>query len=513
MDIGHLPIGQQYFSVIRNNQSIYVDKTEAICKLCLPKGRAYFLSRPRRFGKSLTVDTIHEIFNGNKDLFKGLWIEDKWDWTETHPVLRFSFDGLEHEIALPKALMGALQEAGEPHGVTIEAKSPSAGFKELIKKVAQKTGKSVVILMDEYDRPIADYVNSSNLEKARKQRDILKQFLSILKGSSNHIRLLFITGVSKFAQVSIFSDLNHLDDLTIDPRTMALCGYTQEELEHYFKDYIAAMPPDTLEKMKFWYNGYSWDAKTWVYNPFSVLNFFTKKSYTNFWFRTGTPSFLMRIMRQRFEYKLEEIEVPENILEKFHLDNIEGINLSCLLLQTGYLTIKGITPYNQYVLNYPNEEVRQSFGEFLLSEYIYNPNDIDYRVDILKALDSRQLDLVRDTLHNLIQAIPDQNYISNEEKFIHAVIHLIFTMIGSDVRSEVHTPTGRIDMVVVRPEAIFLFEYKINETAEAALDYIEQKNHVANLKHRQKPIIGIGVSFSKEKKGIGDWKTAVLFTP
>ena len=489
MDIYNLPIGQQYFSNIRKGNALYIDKTEYIYNICKLDNKAYFLSRPRRFGKSLTIDTIQELFEGNKDLFKGLWIEDKWDWTQTHPVLRFSLDTIEHEIALPRALIGALQEAGEPHGVTIEAKSPSAGFKELIKKVAQKTGKSVVVLIDEYDRPIADYVNSSNLEKARKQRDILKQFLSILKGSSNHIRLLFITGVSKFAQVSIFSDLNHLDDLTIDPRTMALCGYTQEELEHYFKDYIAAMPPDTLEKMKLWYNGYSWDAKTWVYNPFSVLNFFSKKMYRNYWFSTGTPSFLMRIMRQRFEYRLEETEVPETILEKFHLDNTEGINLSCLLLQTGYLTIKGVTPYNEYVLNYPNEEVRQSFGQFLLGEYIYNPNDVAYNTDILKALDSHNLDLVRDTLHNLIQAIPDQNYISHEEKFIHAVIHLIFTMIGSDVRSEVHTPTGRIDMVVVRPEAIFLFEYKINETADAALAYIEQKNYVAHLKHRQKPIV------------------------
>ena len=194
----------------------------------------------------------------------------------------------------------------------------------------EKTGKTVVILIDEYDRPIVDYVNAYNLDKARKQREILKQFLSILKNASKQIRLLFITGVSKFAQVSIFSDLNHIEDLTIDPRTMALCGYTQAELEYYFKDYIAAMPSDTLEKMKFWYNGYSWDGKTWVYNPFSVLNFLTKKRYTNFWFRTGTPSFLMRLMRQRFEYKLEEIEVPDTILEKFHLDNVEGINLPCL---------------------------------------------------------------------------------------------------------------------------------------------------------------------------------------
>jgi hypothetical protein len=402
MDIGKLPLGQQYFAKIRESEALYIDKTEYIYHICKSDNKAYFLSRPRRFGKSLTVDTMHELFNANNALFKGLWIEDKWDWTQTNPVLRFSLDMIEHEIALPKALLGALQEAGEPHHVTITAKSPSAGFKELIKKVAEKTGKSVVILIDEYDRPIVDYVNTNNLEKARKQRDILKQFLSILKGMSKHIRLLFITGVSKFAQVSIFSDLNHLDDLTIDPRSVALCGYTQTELEYYFKDYIAVMSPDTLEKMKFWYNGYSWDGKTWVYNPFSVLNFFTKKEYENFWFRTGTPSFLMRIMRQRFEYVLQEIEVPRNILEKFNLDNLEGINLPCLLLQTGYLTIKRVTPLGNYILNYPNNEVKQSFSEFLLGQYIPRSDETLYQSQVLEALDNRNLDSVRNVLHDLI---------------------------------------------------------------------------------------------------------------
>ena len=502
----NLPVGRQYFASIRKDNAVYVDKTEYIYNLCRSADSGYFLSRPRRFGKSLTLDTINELFSGNRALFQGLWIENKWDWSQTFPIIRLSLDAIGHEGGLSDALKDALQDIADTYKIKLKKKLPSALFKELIEKIAEKTGKQVVVLIDEYDRPIVDYINPYNLEMANKQRDTLKQFFSILKNTSNYIRFLLITGVSKFSKVSIFSDLNHLYDLTLDPNYAALCGYTQSELEHYFDPYLKIMPPETLEKMKLWYNGYSWDAKTFVYNPFSVLNFFKSKTYRNFWFETGTPTFLIKLMRKRFEYKLEETEVSDLILESFTLEKFDDLDLNSLLLQTGYLTIKEMTPEGKFVLNYPNQEVRRAFGQFLLSEYTDTKVSVPYGADILEALRKNNIEQVIKVIDSLIQAVPDQNYIKDEEKFFHAIIHLIFTMVGTDVRSEVHTPIGRMDTVVITSDRIFLFEFKLNETAEKAIQTIKNRNYAESLRHRNIPITAVGVSFSVKTKGVEDWK-------
>ena len=501
----NLPIGLQYFKEIRKSDCIYVDKTEYIYEICRPPSRPYFLSRPRRFGKSLTLDTIAELFSGNRELFKGLWIEDKWDWTETYPIIRLSLDAISHEDGLKEALLTAVQEIASDFDLTLVAKSASAGFKELIKKIAKQTGKQVIVLIDEYDRPIIDYIDPYNLEKANKQRDILKAFFSILKPTSNHIRLLFITGVSKFARVSIFSELNHLDDLTLNKKYAALCGYTQEELESNFEMYLKKLPSDTLEKMKLWYNGYSWDGKTYVYNPFSVLNFFESETYSNFWFSTGTPTFLVKLLRKRFRYTLEETEVSNTILDSFRLEEFDVLDVNSILLQTGYLTIKEKTPYNTFILNYPNEEVKQAFAQFLLSEFTHTQVTVPYSANVLRALDNNNLAEVIKIINNLVQSVPDQNYIKEEEKFFHAIIHLIFTMVGSDPRTEMHTPIGRMDTVVITKERIFLFEFKVNETAKEAIQCIKDRNYAASLRLRNLPITGVGVSFSAKTKGVADW--------
>jgi hypothetical protein len=506
----NLPIGQQYFHSIRHGNSIYVDKTEYIYNLCSPADSYYFLSRPRRFGKSLTLDTMAELFSGNRPLFEGLWIADKWDWSETYPIIRLSLDAISHEEGLKEALLMALQDIATDFDLTLVAKSPSAGFRELIKKVVQKTGKKVVVLIDEYDRPIIDYIDPYNLKKANSQRDILKSFFSILKNASNHIRFLFITGVSKFSKVSIFSDLNHLIDLTLEADYAALCGYTQTELAHYFAPYLKTMPADTLDNMKEWYDGYSWDAQTFVYNPLSVLNFFRQKIYRNYWFATGTPTFLIRLMYKRFAYKLEETTVSNLVLESFILEEVNELDINSLLLQTGYLTIKEITPYGQFILNYPNKEVKQAFGQFLLSEFTHTPVTIPYGANILEALDNNNLHKVIQIINDLVQSVPDQNYIKDEEKFFHAIIHLIFTMIGTDVRSEVHTPIGRMDTIVVMPNRIFLFEFKLNETAQDAIQCIKDRKYAESLRHRNKPITGVGVVFSTKTKGVADWDRAEL---
>jgi hypothetical protein len=505
-----LPVGRQYFASIRKDNAIYVDKTAYIYNLCHPADSAYFLSRPRRFGKSLTLDTISELFSGNKALFEGLWIADKWDWTETYPVIRMSLDAIGHKIGLEEALVKNLNKTARRFGETLENTNAGLAFDELIEKVVEKTGKQVVILIDEYDRPIVDYIDPYNLSKANEQRDILKDFFSILKDASNHIRFLLITGVSKFSKVSIFSELNHLSDLTLDPRYAALCGYTQQELEHFFDPYLKVMPEETLEKMKLWYNGYSWDAQTFVYNPFSVLNFFQTRTYRNFWFETGTPTFLVKLLRKRFNYTLEETEVSNLILESFRLEEFDALDVNSILLQTGYLTIKEKTPYDTFILNYPNKEVKHSFGQFLLSEYTHTPVTVPYGANILRASEHNNLADVIAIINNLIKSVPDQNYIKDKEKFFHAIIHLIFTMVGSDPRSEMHTGIGRMDTVIITPNRVFVFEFKMNETAKEAIQSIKDRAYADSLKHLNKPITGVGVAFSTETKGVADWDRVEL---
>jgi hypothetical protein len=504
-ELPNLPTSLQYFADIRKSDCIYVDKTQYIYSLCRPPNRPYFLSRPRRFGKSLTLDTISELFSGNRALFEGLWIADKWDWSKTYPVIRMSLDAIGHKGGLSRALEEVLHDIAKRFKIKLEKKQAGSLFKELIEAVAEQTGKQVVVLIDEYDRPIVDYIDPYNLEKANEQRDILKDFFSILKEASKHIRFLFITGVSKFARVSIFSDLNHLIDLTLNKKYAALCGYTQAELEHSFAPYLKTMSPDTLEQMKLWYDGYSWDGQTFVYNPFSVLNFFENQTYSNYWFATGTPTFLLKLMRKRFAYKLEETEVSPLILESFRLEKFDELDINSLLLQTGYLTIKKIKPSGKFVLDYPNQEVKQAFGQFLLSEFTHTPVTVPYGPNILEALDQNNLAEVIKIINELVQSVPDQNYIKAEEKFFHAIIHLIFTMVGSDPRSEMHTPIGRMDTVVITTDRIFLFEFKINGTKEEAIQCIKDRNYAASLRLRNKPITGVGVVFSPTTKGVAEW--------
>jgi hypothetical protein len=505
-----LPIGQPYFSELRKNKELYIDKTKYIYEFCQKKTAFYFLSRPRRFGKSLTLDTIEELFKGNRPLFEGLWIADQWDWSQTHPVIRLSLDDIGHENGLKEALQTAMHDLAETFEVTLKKTTPSQLFKELIQKVFQKTGKTVVILIDEYDRPIVDYMDPYDYTKAIQHRDILKAFFNVLKNASKYIRLLFITGITKFARVSLFSTLNHLTDLTLNPHYAALCGYTQGELEYSFAPYLEQMPANTLRQLKYRYNGYSWDGKTFLYNPYSILNFFFSGRYENYWFATGTPTFLVRLLSKRFEYQLQEKEVSNFILENFVLEQQDDLDIDSLLLQTGYLTIKTVTKDHTFILNYPNQEVQQAFSRFLLSEYTKTKTTSLHHLEILRALDANDVPKVIQVLNHLIQAIPDQNYIQNEEKFFHAIIHLIFTMVGSDVRYEFHTPIGRADTVVITAERIFIFEFKINESADAALQQIIEKRYAEALRHRGLPIIGIGVSFQTDVKGISKHKTQLL---
>jgi Predicted AAA-ATPase len=291
----YLSLGRQEFSNLINENLIYVDKTEYIFRL-ITEGRAYFLSRPRRFGKSLLVNTLKEIFLGNQHYFKDLWIENKIEWKK-YPVIQLDMASLDYrEQTLLVALQKKLHRIADSYQIPLEITTPKEMFENLITQLFEQTQQQVVILIDEYDKPIIDYLH--NIPQAEENREALKNLYSTLKPTDKYLKFVFITGVSKFAKVSIFSDLNHLTDITLDKDYAKMLGYTQNELEFYFADKLKSAATsleltekELLEKVKYWYNGYSWDAKSTVYNPFSVQNFLLQEKFSNFWFSTGTPTF------------------------------------------------------------------------------------------------------------------------------------------------------------------------------------------------------------------------------
>ena len=303
-----LPIGLQDFARLRKEDYLYVDKTELLYQLATG-GVYYFLSRPRRFGKSLLVSTLSELFQGNQTLFEGLWIHDHWDWQQTNPIIHLSLNSLGYkEVGLERALTLRLNKIAAQYGLTLQSEANALRLQELIERLHASFGQAVV-LIDEYDKPILDYLD--DLPRAQAHRELLKSFFSVLKDADPHLRFVLLTGVSKFSRVSIFSELNNLNDLTVHARYATLLGYTQKELEHYFADRIDQLASDfggreaLLSQIKQWYNGYSWDAQHYVYNPFSILSFFDKRTFENFWFETGTPTFLVKLLNRQQKYDLE----------------------------------------------------------------------------------------------------------------------------------------------------------------------------------------------------------------
>lgn len=386
-----LPIGIQTFSKLIEGGFIYVDKTEYIHSLFANGGQYYFLSRPRRFGKSLLVSTLKEIFSGNKELFKGLWIYDKIAWKK-HPIIHIDFLGLKYSSKkeLAETLDYLVEENAGAHRLKLQEKSYDKKFKELIIRLSQKN--RVVVLIDEYDKPIIDFVDNEKL--ALENRDILRSFYSTIKGADEYLQFAFFTGVSKFSRVSVFSGLNNLNDITMDERYATMLGYTQGELESYFQGRIEQMAAgwgisqgELLAKIREWYNGYSWQGKDFVYNPFSILQFFDKKSFDNYWFSSGTPTFLVKKIKE-FDIDTERFEKYETNQFLFDSYDIDRMNVFSLLFQTGYLTVKAIKETSSgsriYELSYPNREVKESLNHLI--------NDKNYYEKYLAA--NKQIKLV-----------------------------------------------------------------------------------------------------------------------
>ncbi len=514
-----LPIGLSSFRNLIEGNFLYVDKTKWIYELVrYPRG-AYFLSRPRRFGKSLMVSTLEQVFLGNRDLFQGLWIDQSdYQW-QPHPIIRLDFSLIPIKTAdeLETALIDLLQQIAIKHQITLRSGPYYTKFSDLISQLSNKG--PVVILIDEYDKPLIDHL--TNLEEAKKIREVLKGFYTIIKAMNAHIRFVLLTGISKFSKAGVFSSLNNLSDITLHDRFSSCVGITQNELESYFEDYILAltahlqMPEDEIrEKIKRWYNGFRFSRRgEAVYNPFSILSLFHAMDFSNYWFETGTPTFLINLIKEK-QYELPQIEnlqVDESIFSSYEIDNL---NIIALLLQTGYLTIKAYEEsefWSFYRLYYPNLEVKNSFLKRLLASFSHFSNGEagNYLQQLMIALHQKNFERFFEVLEVFFANIPYSLQIKNE-KYYHTIFYLIFKLIGLSVHAEVETNKGRIDAVIELSNQVIIFEFKVNASAEKALQQAEKTKYYQKYQLSGKEIVLAGVNFDPRTRTIDSWKTKTI---
>jgi hypothetical protein len=499
-----LPIGIQTFQKIIEEGFLYVDKTSHIYKL-IQKPSAYFLARPRRFGKSLTLSVLDEIFSANKELFRGLWIyTSSWEWKK-YPVLRFDLSKQKANTTeqLIEFLQIQLSNLADKYEIKLKTNQYYDRFQELIEKVA-KTEK-VVILIDEYDKPIIDHLEDTS--KAIEMREVMKGFFTVLKGSDPFIRFLFLTGVSKFSKAGVFSNLNHLDDISLNDTYCDLVGITEEELINNFSPYITDLAQKEnsssetiIQKIRDYYNGYKFSPEgKKVYNPFSTLLLFQNKRFEHYWFETGTPEFLVKLI---WKNQFDLVHIPfeaESI--QFSSYEVDKLNLIPLLLQTGYLTIKEYNKEeNIYTLDYPNYEVRHAFLNYLF-QYIKKEEPTASIFQLYSEFKKGNLEECMEIIKKIFLSINYDIQIQNE-KYYQTIFYLIFTLLGFRIQTEVKTNLGRID-AVVHAKSIYIFEFKLNDTAENALRQIHQKRYYEKFANLKKPIVLVGVEF--KDKNIGNY--------
>lgn len=502
-----LPIGIQSFEEIRTEGYVYIDKTAHIFRL-VTSGKYFFLSRPRRFGKSLLLSTLNALYEGRQTLFSGLWIEKHWNWNDPNPVihLKFSSQGVR-TIGTEAAIYNMLGEEAARLGVELKSKGYDQQFKELIQKAS--ASKKVVVLIDEYDKPIIDFLDE--LPVAVENRQVLKNFYSVLKDCDPYIELLFMTGVSRFSKTSIFSDLNNLVNLTMHPLAVDLLGITSDELDLYFSDalndiaQIMAVSSNELKKnVQLWYNGYSWNGKNKVYNPFSLLNFFYAKDFDNYWFETGTPTFLVKKMRETHLYNVGQIKVSDSVLDSYDLENLNPITI---LFQTGYLTIQQKYRQGVYLVDYPNQEVKVALEERLLNAFSFDNfgSGKVKALNLVEALEQEDIPLFIDIINATFASIPAPLWQKDNEAFYHALIHLVCSLMGAYIQSEVHSANGRLDSKVELEDTIYILEFKLDKSPEAALKQIKDKGYFKPYLNLPKKRIGVGINFSRESKTVDNW--------
>jgi hypothetical protein len=467
-----LPIGIQSFVDLRNNDYLYVDKTKEIYQL-ITSGCGFFLSRPRRFGKSLLISTLEAIFKGNKALFEGLYIYDRIDWTRRYPVIKLDWSSLKHSTAeeMEYGMRRFLDEIAQRYQITLTQEYAANRFSQLIKSLHHTTGEQVVVLVDEYDMPILDALNAP-VERTEEIRQYLQSFYKILKSVDEHLRFVFLTGVSKFVNTSIFSGLNNLNDITIDSKYATICGYTQAELEWYFDAHIEDMsqkknipPQKILESIKNWYTGYSWDGEASVYNPFSTLLFFDKQMLGDYWFATGTPTFLVDLIKERndVDLLLEPTRIQSSGFDSF---DYRTMDTKLLLFQTGYLTVKGVERESfgdelMYILGIPNEEVRRALIAHLVAGFTSYPmsNAAPMRERMLQQLFDGNVSAFERSMQEMCARIPYQLHIPREA-YYHSLLLLWLNLLGFQVEAELPTDKGRIDAAWVWKERVVIAEIK-----------------------------------------------------
>ncbi len=509
-----LPIGISTFQKIREEGHIYVDKTIYIEKL-LAEGDYYFLSRPRRFGKSLLVDTIRELYEGNEPLFKGLHIHSSWDWETQHPVLSFSFarGGIQSAEQLHGRIQELLQAANQRLDLNCEASHDNGKFFSDILEAAQKThGQKVVVLIDEYDKPLLD--NITNTEIATKIRNTLGAFYSTIKAQDANIKFAFLTGVSKFSKVSIFSGLNNLRDITLSPSYSAMCGYTQQELEENFTQHLEGAD---LEEVRAWYNGYSWEGEK-VYNPAAILAFLQEEQqFASYWFETATPGFLIELLKQRYYHipDFENLRVPRETLGQFEVDHLD---IAAILFQTGYLTISNVErrfgkPI--YTLQFPNKEVRTSFNDMVLRNYLIKSHRDP--LPLAQALEEADTKALEEHFRALFAGIANENYRKNSigdyEGYYASVMYASLASLGFEVHAEESTNRGRIDLTVALKNSqgvkiVYIFEFKAVDSSsgdDAALAQIKQKGYAEKYRTAGARILLVGIAFDKTSRSVSSF--------
>ena len=503
-----LPIGIQTFREIREDGHYYVDKTPHILEL-VKGGKHYFLSRPRRFGKSLLLDTVKELFECSRQLFAELHVEGqgRWDWNAHHPVIRLSFGaGVFTDADGVRASLTA-QLDGLAKRLALDA-GPATGPERLayyVEELRGRAGKRVVVLVDEYDKPILDALEDPDL--ARANRDYLRGVYSVIKDSDAHIRFSLLTGVSKFSKVSLFSGLNNLRDITLDPRYATICGYTESDLDHVF---APELPGLDRERIREWYNGYSWLGGPKVYNPFDILLLFDTRRFQAHWFETGTPRFLLdTLLRRRVgPVELERMVATDQLVSRF---DVGDMATEALLFQTGYLTIAGQRERRGrtvYELRYPNREVRESLNSALLQHLTRDPRQeetVDRLYDLLEAGDVEGLGAL---FHAFYAGIPHQWYTNNQiadyEGYYAAVFYAYFASLGLDITVEESTNRGRLDMALRYGGSAYLFEFKVVEQAGpgAALAQLKTRGYAEKYAGTAAPVYLVGVEFSSATRNI-----------
>ncbi len=466
-----LPIGIQDFRTIRREDFYYVDKTPLIRRL-VEDGRHYFLSRPRRFGKSLLVDTIKALFTGQESLFRRLEIHDHWDWSATHPVLRLSFGGkYDRTEDIKGSILSQLERVEHSAGLDLSGAAGGAPerLQTLLYRLHHQTGQQVVILVDEYDKPILDALGNPALAKAN--RDYLRGFYGIIKDSAEYVRFVFVTGVSMFSKVSLFSGLNNLEDISLDPRFATICGYTDADIDTVFAPELDGLDRDAIRA---WYNGYNWRGQARLYNPFDVLLLLRNREFSPYWFETGSPTFLFETLKKKSVSltELEGMTADRSLVSRFDVDDI---GIEALLFQTGYLTItdeirEGHRTF--YRLDYPNREVQLSLNDQLLAHLDERRRvPLDEAQNLRTCLEAHDFAGFADQFRAWLASIPYQWHstdLARYEAWYASLLHMCFRAIGVEVRAEEASSFGRADMVVPLGGEVFIFEVKMAESAGAA---------------------------------------------